>query len=172
MVKKIVTVPHPSLLKTAEPVKSFDAKLKEIVQDMTDTLIAQHDPIGVGLSGNQIDVLKRICLVRPDEKGDIIVMINPVIKDSKQGSKKRKPVLEGCLSIPDVWGHVMRPEKVLVSYKDADGKSYEDWFDGFASVVVQHEIDHLNGILFTQHTLAQGYQLYREVDGELHEYAL
>lgn len=172
MIKKIVVTPHPSLLKKAKKVTSFDARLEKIVQNMTDTLLAQKDPIGVGISGNQIDVLQRICLVRPEENSEVQVLINPEVKKTVQGAKDRKPVLEGCLSIPDVWGHVLRPQKVQVSFQDIKGKKHTQWYDGFASVVVQHEIDHLNGILFTQHTLSQGYQLYKEVNGELEQYAL
>jgi peptide deformylase len=172
MVKKILTVPNPVLHQVAAPVKKFDTALGKTVQDMLDTLYAQHDPIGVGLSAPQIGVLDRICLVRPKEDAEVQVLINPKITKSIFGSKKRKPVLEGCLSIPEVWGHVLRPEKVHIHFQDLEGNTCDQLFTGFASVVVQHEIDHLNGILFTQHTLQQGYQLYREVDGELEPYAL
>ena len=109
---------------------------------------------------------------RPEENGEVLVLINPKTVDVVKGSKKRKPVLEGCLSIPNVWGHVLRPEKVEIEYQDVEGETHKQWFDGFGSVVIQHEIDHLNGILFTQHTLSQGYQLYKEENGELVEYAL
>lgn len=160
------------LNQVAHPVVHFDTKLEGVVSDMVDTLEAQTDPVGVGLSGNQIGLLQRICIIRPEEDGDILVLVNPEITKSSFGSKKRKPVLEGCLSIPEVWGHVLRPQKVDVTYQDMKGERHEQSFDGFASVVVQHEIDHLNGILFTQHTLSQGYQLYKEVDGELEPYAL
>lgn len=172
MVKKILTVPHPILKQVAHPVAHFDARLEGVVADMIDTLEAQKDPIGVGISGNQIGLLQRICLVRPEEDGDILVLINPQITKSIEGPKKRKPALEGCLSIPDVWGHVLRPQKVHVSYQNVHGEALNAVFDGFGAVIVQHEIDHLNGILFTQHTLSQGYQLFREVDGELEPYAL
>lgn len=172
MVKKILIVPHPTLNKVADPVKKFDTQLGKTVQDMIDTLYAQHDPIGVGLSAPQIGALDRICLIKPEENAQVQVLINPKITKSIFGSKKRKPMLEGCLSIPDVWGHVLRPEKVHIRFQDLDGTFHDQVYTGFASVVVQHEIDHLDGILFTKHTLQQGYQLYKEVDGELEPYAL
>jgi peptide deformylase len=172
MVKKILTVPHQALNQVAHSVKNFDSYLVGTVQDMVETLLDQKDPIGVGLSGNQIGFLQRVCVIRPEEKGDVQVLINPTIIKTVQGSSKRKPVLEGCLSIPDVWGHVLRPEKVHITYQNLKGEKLDAAFDGFPAVVVQHEIDHLNGILFTQHTLSQGYQLYREIEGELEPYAL
>ncbi len=172
MIRPIITVPHATLLQKAEPVKVFDKKLLALVQDMTDTLLVQQDPIGVGLSAPQINELTRVCIIRPDEDTPARALLNPRIVKSVQGRASRKPLLEGCLSIPRIWGYVLRPEKVHVEYEDLSGKTHTEVFTGFDSIIVQHEIDHLDGILFTRHTLAQGYQLYKEVDGELEPYAL
>lgn len=172
MIRPIITVPHATLLKKAVPIKVFDKKLLALVQDMTDTLLVQKDPIGVGLSAPQIDVLMRVCIIRADEDTPARALVNPRIIKSVQGRASRKPLLEGCLSIPRIWGYVLRPEKVHVEYEDLSGKTHSEVFTGFDSIVVQHEIDHLDGILFTRHTLSQGYQLYKEVDGELEPYAL
>lgn len=172
MIRPILTVPHMTLLKKSEPVKSVDASVHSLIKDMTDTLLDQEDPIGVGISAPQIGVLRRVCLIRPDEKGPVVAMINPEIISSTQGRKTRKPLLEGCLSIPGIWGYVLRPEKVEVRYLDAAGNTHTEKFSGFESIIVQHEIDHLDGILFTKHTIAQGYQLYQDVNGELEPYSI
>ncbi len=172
MVKDILIAPHDILATKAKSVKKVDEKVKQVIEDLKDTLIDQKDPIGVGLSGNQIGVLLRMCVIRPEEKGPITVMINPKITKTVEGDENREPTLEGCLSIPNVWGHVLRPEKITVQFMNENGESKTQNFDGFASIVVQHEIDHLDGILFTQRCLTQGYQLYKEVEGELEPYAL
>ncbi len=172
MIQPILTVPNITLLKVSKPVTSFDASLKKLVKDMEDTLLDQKDPIGVGLSAPQINMLLRVCIIRPKEDGPLLTMINPTITESTEKTGKRKPLLEGCLSIPGIWGFVLRPEKIRVSYQDVTGASHSASFSGFASIVIQHEIDHLNGVLFTKHTIAQGYQLYKDVDGELEPYEI
>jgi len=86
--------------------------------------------------------------------------------------KKKKVTLEGCLSIPRIWGEVKRPERVLVSWKDENNLTHKQWFDGFEAVVIQHEMDHLKGILFTHHVLEQKQILYREENGELVEFEI
>lgn len=172
MVKKIIHIPHKTLNQVAKPIVNFDVKTQKLAEDLIDTLKHQKDPIGVGLSANQIDVLQRACVIKPDEEGPITVMINPEIIDLEEGPKDRKPTLEGCLSIPEIWGHVMRPYKVYIRFQDVQGNEQKEWYVGFASVVVQHEIDHLDGILFTQRVLEQGYDLFKEKDGELHPYSL
>ena len=165
---KILIAPHTTLLQPALPVKNIDTRIKKIVEDMSKTLLAHRDPIGVGLSGNQVSVLERIFVTRPNEKTtDIHVFINPHVVDADEGTKKRKATLEGCLSIPEIWGHVMRPEKVKIAYRDLQEKEHSDWFTDFEAIVIQHELDHLDGILFTQRVLEQGRELYKEVDGEL-----
>ena len=75
--------------------------------------------------------------------------------------------LEGCLSIPRIWGPVTRNTKVLVEYQDLTGEKHTEWFSGFKSVIIQHEMDHLQGVLFTQRVLEQKGKLYQEKDGEL-----
>ena len=184
MIRKILTVPNDVLLQKSKPVKKITSDTHKLIQDLKDTLIAQSDPIGVGISAVQIGVLQRIFLIRPDEDEDITVMINPqmTILDEKVASekkspnkerkKKRKPLLEGCLSIPEVWGHVLRPEKVQVEYMDEKGDMHTQNYSDFASIVVQHEYDHLNGILFTQRTLEQGYSLFKEEEDEMVPYSL
>lgn len=170
---KILIAPHTSLLQPALPVKKIDKRIKNIAAEMSKTLLAHRDPIGVGLSGNQVSVLERIFVTRPNEKTqDITIFVNPRIIDTDEGSAKRKPTLEGCLSIPEIWGHVLRPEKVKVEYFDLHEEKHADWFEDFEAIVIQHELDHLEGILFTQRVLEQGRELYKEVDGELEPWRL
>lgn len=85
----------------------------------------------------------------------------------KEKTKKKDLKLEGCLSIPKIWGPVQRYQKVLLTYQDLDGKPHKRWFSGFKATVIQHEIDHLQGILFTQRTLEQKHELFEEKSGKL-----
>lgn len=155
---------------------------------MKEVLIAQDDPPGVGLAANQVGVDLSIFIIRPTLKSKIKVFINPKILKTVQGSRnlyrktsdetgivtekrKRKTVkLEGCLSIPRIWGPVKRADKILLEYQDLTSPTYEvkrGWFQGFEATIIQHEMDHLNGIAFTQRTIEQKKQLYKENGGEL-----
>lgn len=174
----IVTTPNPILVKHADPVKKFDKKLHEIAGKMAETLIATDDPKGVGLAAPQVGLSLRIFQMKPTDKASVATIINPVIEgmsqetkvphfsnsakvESKKPKKTRGRLLEGCLSIPDIWGNVTRHKEVTVSFQDVAGKHYKKTFKGFKAVIVQHELDHLNGILFTKHVLEQGEKLYK-----------
>lgn len=170
MIQKILSAPHPILAHETEKVTKIDKKIKTLVQDMIDTLVAQRNPMGVGLSANQIGVQKRIFVMRPEEDGKVTVCIDPKILEIQDSKKKRKATLEGCLSIPRIWGNVLRPKKVKLSYRDITGMKHETWFDGFEAVIIQHECDHLDGRLFTQRVLEQERTLYKEVGDELEPY--
>ena len=80
---------------------------------------------------------------------------------------KKNIKLEGCLSIPHIWGPVTRNTKILLEYQDLTGEKHSEWFSGFTSVIIQHEMDHLQGVLFTQRVLEQKGRLYQEKDGKL-----
>ena len=86
---------------------------------------------------------------------------------TKKSKSKKKIKLEGCLSIPKIWGPVNRAERIFLHYQDLTGKKYLKWFSGFEATVIQHEIDHLNGIVFTQRAVEQKKQLYKEENEEL-----
>ncbi len=173
---KIVSVPNKILNSPTKPVTKFDGPLKKLVIDMEETLIAQVDPQGVGLAATQIGQSLSLFIMRPDPDSDTKVFINPKILSfaqkvpnevtAKRKRKKNTP-LEGCLSIPRIWSPVKRAYKVLVEYQDNGGKVFQNWFEDFEAVIVQHEVDHLNGILFTQRALEQNTQLFEEKDGEL-----
>lgn len=174
---KIVHAPAPVLTKGVRQVKKIDKKIRELVYDMEETLIAQTDPQGVGLAAPQIDVDLAIFIIKPTLKSETLVFINPKILETKAkglaspaATKKddeEDVKLEGCLSIPKIWGPVTRNAKVLLEYQDLTGEKHTEWFSGFKAVIIQHETDHLNGILFTERVLEQKNKLYEEKNGEL-----
>ena len=141
---KLRYIGDPILRRETEPVPAFDKSLKNFVNDMIKTM---HKEDGIGLAAPQIGHLKKIIVVdisgiEEDEKPR--VFINPEITHSSGESV----VEEGCLSIPEVREDVSRPEKIKVKYYNENGDNFEDEFDGWMARVLQHEIDHLNGILF------------------------
>ena len=165
-IQKIITTPNPVLVGTAKEVKKFDSKLKNLLKDMEDTLRSTVDPVGVGLAAPQIGVALRIFQMKPTEKSAVSSYINPVIvaiseEDSQEvrhegkveQEKGSNKLLEGCLSIPDIWGNVTRKKELTLTWQDVNGKSYTKLFKGFPAIIVQHEVDHLNGILFTKHVM-------------------
>jgi peptide deformylase len=175
---KIVTVPNNTLSLPTKPVENIEADIKKIVSDMEKVLVAQNDPPGVGLAANQVGLDLSIFIIKPTEKSKIKVFINPKIiklgsndierKRKDPTHKKRSKIkLEGCLSIPRIWGPVKRKDRVFLKYQDINGKEYLKWFTGFESIIIQHEMDHLNGVVFTQRSLEQKGQLYREENDEL-----
>ncbi len=172
---KIVTVPNPVLSTPTKKVEKINEKIKKIIQDMKETLLAQKDPIGVGLAANQVGIPLSIFIIKPTLKSKIKVFINPKIIKTIQGptlkrSDRKKVKLEGCLSIPKIWGPVKRAKKILLEYQDPLTDSVkQEWFEGFEATIIQHEIDHLNGIVFTQRVLEQGKKLYKEENDKLKE---
>ncbi|NTU72970.1 peptide deformylase [Candidatus Roizmanbacteria bacterium] len=172
---KIVQVPNKVLITPTQKVVNFDSKLKKLIADMEETLIAQVDPQGVGLAATQVGVNKAIFIMKPKPTGPTTVCINPEIlqieepstSSTKKSKKKQSGALEGCLSIPRIWSPLRRPKKVLLKYQTEAGETKEEWFVGFKAIIVQHEVDHLNGILFTKRALEQNSSLYEEREGEL-----
>lgn len=177
---KIVHAPAQVLTKGVRPVAKIDKKIRQLVYDMEETLVAQVDPQGVGLAAPQVGVDLAIFIIKPTLSADTEVFINPKVLEIVEGHKskvesrkqneeddKEDIKLEGCLSIPKIWGPVTRNSKVLLEYQDLSGEKITKWFTGFKAVIVQHETDHLNGILFTQRVLEQKGKLYEEKNGEL-----
>lgn len=163
-IKKIITVPNPILKKKSKPVKKFDKKLNRLVADLIDTAKASKEPKGVGLSAVQIGELVRIFVIKRDKQ--FISFINPKItwQSKKMFSKVLKKdnlFLEGCLSIPNYYGFVDRPYAVKLEWQDLKGKIYQERFEKKESAYIQHELDHLNGILFVDWVLKQNNQLYK-----------
>ncbi len=181
---EMVVTPNPILVKAVEPVKKFDKKLSEIIKNMQKTLVATSDPVGVGLAAPQVGIPLSVFMARPKDKGPITTFINPEIIpqiDAEEenadrrgnlrgsapssakirGSQKKGKLLEGCLSIPNIWGHVLRKKEITVSWQDEEGHKHTKNFKGFPAVIIQHEMDHLNGVLFTKHVMDQGEKLYK-----------
>jgi peptide deformylase len=154
----IIEVPDPLLRGQSAPVERIDDDLKRLVRDMFDTM---YEAPGIGLAAVQVAVPRRLLVIDlqdPDpvaegeEEGPPVkrphVFINPEIVHRSDAWKSYN---EGCLSIPDQYAEVERPDIVRARWLDEDGKQQEGEFDGLMSVCLQHEVDHLNGVLFIDH---------------------
>jgi len=141
----IVTIPDAVLRKNAAQIERVDATLLKLAEDMLATM---YDAPGIGLAAPQVGILSRLIVMDPsrdEEPKQPLIMVNPVILEL--GTEMRTHE-EGCLSIPDFTAEIERPAMTRVSYIDTEGKQQEKTLDGIWSTLVQHEIDHLNGVLF------------------------
>ncbi len=148
MKKKILTIPDPLLRKVSEPVNEVNIEIKKLMDDMLETMYAAP---GIGLAAVQIGVLKRVIVIdlsKKDEKKSPLFIINPEIVFK---SKDFISYEEGCLSIPNQFAEVKRPSTCKINFLDYAGKKREVNADGLLATCIQHEIDHLNGILFIDH---------------------
>ncbi|MCZ8259837.1 MAG: peptide deformylase [Beijerinckiaceae bacterium] len=144
-VRPLVIVPDAQLRLISNPVAGADRELRMLVDDMFATM---YDAPGIGLAAIQIGVPRRVVtidLARKEEAAQPLVLINPEIVWS---SEERREMEEGCLSIPDYYETVERPDRVRVQYQDVDLKSKILEADGILATCIQHEVDHLNGVLF------------------------
>ena len=141
----IIVLPDPVLRKESAPVERIDASLKRLADNMFATM---YDAPGIGLAAPQVGVSRRLIVMDPtrdEEAKTPLTMVNPEILF--RGDEMRLHD-EGCLSIPDTTAEVERPALTRVSYLDLEGKKQEIELEGIWSTLVQHEIDHLNGVLF------------------------
>lgn len=175
---KIVQIPNLVLTSPTKPITQFDEALKKLVKDMEIALDACVDPQGVGLAATQVGKNISLFIMKPTPDSQARVFINPSIielddsrpADAKPASKRKKKKdtpLEGCLSVPRIWSPIKRAYKVHLKFQDIEGKTDQEWFEDFESIIVQHEVDHLIGVLFTQRALEQNAELFEEKDGEL-----
>lgn len=141
-VKKIVMYPAEILEQPCKPVTAFNNKLKKLLNDMYDTMI-EFD--GVGLAAPQIGVDEQIAVVDIGDESGTIELINPVILETSG----EQTGAEGCLSFPGLYGEVTRPYYVKVKAQDRKGKTFTIEAEDYLARAIQHEIDHLHGILFT-----------------------
>ena len=142
---KVYEYPHPILKKKAEKVEKVDDELRKFLDDMLETM---YESVGVGLAAPQVGVSKRIVVIdaaREDEEPAPMYFINPEIV---WRSEEKEICEEGCLSVPEMRAEVERPASVKVQYLDYHGKECELLAENFLAVVVQHELDHLDGILY------------------------
>ncbi len=138
------------LRKKSKPVAEVDQEVEDIIQDLKDTLDASGD--GLGLAAPQIGANKRVVLVQfgqgdeddEEQPGSPVALINPKIMDARDGRKD----FDGCLSFPGLYGETTRPHYLRVTGRYENGEPFDEEFTGFDAVVVHHEIDHLNGVLF------------------------
>ena len=146
MIRSIVLHPDARLKKKSVEVENITDALIKLAEDMMETM---YDAPGIGLAAPQIGVLERLivmdCAKKEDEEPDPIIMVNPTIIAS---SEENSVYEEGCLSIPEHFAEITRPEFVQVEWIDLGGKQHSEEFNGLKSTCVQHEIDHLNGKLF------------------------
>ncbi len=147
-IKPLIILPDPLLRQQSKPVETVDSEIQRLADDMLETM---YDAPGIGLAAIQIGVPRRMLVIdlsRDDEENKPQVFINPeILKVSDEVSTYE----EGCLSIPDYYAEVERPASLTVGYVDRDGKQQTVDADGLLATCLQHEIDHLNGVLFIDH---------------------
>lgn len=146
--REIIVLPDPRLKLVCEPVAAVDSKVRKLADDMLETM---YEAPGIGLAAIQIAVPQRVVtidLARKEEPKKPVVLINPEIV---WRSDELSVYEEGCLSIPEYYEEVERPAKCRVRYLDLDGKVQELDCEGLMATCVQHEVDHLNGVLFIDH---------------------
>lgn len=144
--RTIVSYPDPVLAATAERVEVFDEELRQLADDMAETMYAAP---GVGLAANQVGVLKRIIVVDvTDDQTGLLKLVNPEIAWTSETLADHE---EGCLSLKGLYEHVKRPDEVIVKAQSVTGEPIEIKAEGLLAVCLQHEIDHLNGIVFIDH---------------------
>ena len=147
-VRTILTAPDPRLKKKSKPVASVDAGVRQLMDDMLETM---YDAPGIGLAAPQVGELRRVIVLdidREEVKTGPLFMANPEIIVA---SDEDLTYEEGCLSVPEHYSDVVRPARVTVRYLDRDGATREMACEGLLATCVQHEIDHLDGILFIDH---------------------
>lgn len=168
MILEIVQAKDPSLRKKSKPVKKIDKKILKLIEDMKETLLVQDDPEGVGLAAPQVGKNIRLFMMKPENV--IRVVINPeVVSVSEEKDKKSngdKKIMEGCLSLPHFYGPLERAAKITIKFQDVDGNTLTETFKNFEAQIVQHELDHLDGILFVDRLLEAKKPLYEWVGNE------
>src|SRR5438270_13890998 len=155
-IRRIYETPDPVLRQISKPVETFDSTLKTLVADMFETM---YEAPGIGLAAVQVGVPIRLLVIdlqEPEDREDPEskpvrdprVFINPEIL---WHSDSEVPYTEGCRSVPEQYAEVMRPDRIRARWQDEKGKSYEEEIDGLPAVCLQHEMDHLEGVLFIDH---------------------
>ena len=149
----IIETPDPLLRRISEPVEAVTDELRALIDDMFETMYAAP---GIGLAAIQVGVPRRLLVIdlqEPEEEGgepvrQPLVFINPEILEA---SDTLQVYSEGCLSVPDMYAEVERPDHIRARWLDRDGKAQEQELDGLLAICLQHEMDHLEGILFIDH---------------------
>ena len=155
-IRRIYETPDAVLRQISKPVDTFDDELRMLVADMFETMYAAP---GIGLAAVQVGVPIRLLVIDLQEPNDPEDPESPVVRDPKifinpeilWHSDNEVPYTEGCLSVPEQYAEVMRPDRIRAKWQDVEGKTYEEEIDGLLAVCLQHEMDHLNGVLFIDH---------------------
>ena len=159
----IITYPDARLKQVAEEVKTFDSELSVFIKNLEETMAA--GPGGVGIAATQVGVMQRIVIVDVSNYPRLknakhhghLILINPEIMDW-QGMKKGR---EGCMSVPDFTGNVIRAENIVLTALDEKGIQHEYEMEGFEARAVQHEVDHLDGLLFLDRLVSRRNDLFK-----------
>ena len=155
-IRRIYETPDPVLRQISKPVETFDDDLKTLVSDMFETM---YDAPGIGLAAVQVGEPIRLLVIDLQEPEDPEDPESQNVKDPRVfinpeilwHSDHAVPYTEGCLSVPEQYAEVMRPDKIRARWQDVGGKTYEEEIEGLLAVCLQHEMDHLNGVLFIDH---------------------
>lgn len=174
---EIIQAPNDVLSSKAGEIKISPPRIdQKLLSEMEEALDAAEDPKGVGLAAPQVGKPLSFFITKPSSRSKLQVFINPRIISSegkqtkpKGKHKGKQKKLEGCLSLKDVWGEVKRAGVVHLEYFDDKGKKRRKKFEGFMATIVQHEMDHLNGILFPKRVLEQKGKLYKSSKDENNE---
>jgi peptide deformylase len=144
-VRPLIILPDPLLRQKSDPIGDITDDIRDLAADMLATM---YDAPGIGLAAIQIGVPKRLVVIdlaKPEEERSPIVLVNPEIT---WASEEKREYEEGCLSIPEYYEQVERPDRVKYRYRDLDGMTVEAEAEGVLATCLQHEIDHLDGVLF------------------------
>lgn len=169
---KIITTPEPLLRKASKPIKRIDKKIARLAEAMLKLLQGgkNTEPLGVGLSAVQVNRPVRLMIVYDQKQDRYLTMINPeIIQRSKKmtsGLPEKEGRYEGCLSVPGYYGLVKRHEAIQVRYLNLASETQNESFAGYTATIIQHELDHLDGILFIDRVLEQKGKLYEIQDDE------
>ncbi|MEK7450943.1 MAG: peptide deformylase [Patescibacteria group bacterium] len=171
----IITAPNSVLSQSAKQISKVDSNILKLIEEMKKTLLTAKDPEGVGLAAPQIGKSLQIFLAKPSLKSPTLTFINPKVTANEKrptankldvSSQKSEAIkLEGCLSLPNIWGEVKRDPKIKLQYQLITNNhkliTKTRTFSGFIAIIIQHETDHLNGILFPKRVLEQKGKLYK-----------
>ncbi len=162
MTRRIISSHDPRLRQISKPVLKIDKKILDLIKDLKDTLNVQKDPEGVGLAASQVGKNVRVFVFK--DRNTVKVVINPEIISTTESTQKKKTknsIMEGCLSLPNYYGPIKRIFGIEIKYQTVNGNKVVEKYEGLTAQIIQHEIDHLNGIIFVDRLLEQKKPLYK-----------
>ncbi len=167
---EIVQAPSPVLSSVAKSISQINDAILSLIEDMKVTLMNTKDPEGIGLAAPQVGKSLQIFIIKENKTAPFSIFINPKVTLIGDAELKKMPKknsrLEGCLSLKDIWGTVKRFPKAKIEFTDEKGKKRTKTYSGFFATIIQHEFDHLQGILFPKRVLEQKGKLYKSRKNE------